>query len=139
MRRCRAAGKTRHSQIETAPKEMHWTTFPAKLRSKLLEQAVALHQNAPESIGVFPIVRAVLLIFIKRNRVCNLVRHFANRHRKIKFIEGLHHRPIKIGNRSRSQVDRSPITLARIDVKLMIDEIKSDLERPQAVWNRRSR
>src|SRR5262245_4651841 len=98
---CRSAGKTRHSQIEAAPEEMHRTAFSTKARSELLEHAIALDQNAPESIGVFPVVRAVLLVFIERNRILNLVRHFVNPYRQMKLVESLHHGTVKIRNGTR--------------------------------------
>jgi hypothetical protein len=118
---------------------MHGTAFSTKPRSELLEYAIALHQNPPESIGAFPIVRAVLLIFIERYRVFNLVRHLVNRHRQMKLVQSLHHGPVKIGNGTRFQVNRSPLAIARVDVKLVINEIKSNFERAYAVRDRRSR
>src|SRR5512132_2770314 len=101
MRWRRPAGKPRDRQIEAAPKEMHRTAFATKARSELLKHPIALHQNAPESIGVFPIVRPVLFIFIERDRVLNLVRHLVNRYRQMKLVESLHHSPIKICNGTR--------------------------------------
>src|ERR671919_276064 len=101
MRWRRPSGKARDRQIEAAPEEMHRTALATKARSELLEHPIALHQNAPESIGVFPIVRAVLVVFIERDRVLNLVRQLVNRYRQVKFVESLHHSPVKIGNEPR--------------------------------------
>src|SRR5262249_1818484 len=75
MRRSCPSGKPRQSKVEAAPEKMYRAAFATKARSELLEHAIALHQNPPESIGVFPIVRPVLFIFIERNRVLNLVRY----------------------------------------------------------------
>src|SRR5215208_2221362 len=93
----RTSGKARHSQVETAPEEMHRTAFAAKVRSEFLKHPIALHQNAPESVGVFPIVRPMLFIFIERNGVLNLVRRFVNRYRQLKLAESLHQTVVKIG------------------------------------------
>src|SRR5262249_33259187 len=56
MWRSRSAGKARHGQVEAAPEEMHRTAFATKPRSKFLKHPIDLHQNPPESIGVFLIV-----------------------------------------------------------------------------------
>src|SRR5215469_16903110 len=101
VRWSRSAGKARHSQIEAAPEEMRGAAFATKPRAELLEHAIALPQNAPESIGVFPIVRAVLFVFIERDRILNLVRELVDAHRQMKLFQSLHHIPVKIGNRTR--------------------------------------
>src|SRR4029078_5266061 len=116
MRRGRPSGKSRHSQIEAAPKEMHRAAFATKTRSELLEHPIALHQNTPESISVFAIVRAVLFVFIERNRILNLVRHLVNRYRQTKLIESLHHCLVKVGNGTRLELNRPLLAIARIDV-----------------------
>ena len=55
---------------------MHRTAFAAETRAKVLKHAIALHEHAPESVGIFAIVRAMLFILIKRDRILNLVRHW---------------------------------------------------------------
>ena len=94
-------GKPRDRQIEAAPEEMHRAAFATKSRTELLEHSIGLHQNTPKPIGVFPIVRPVLFIFIERDRVLNLVRYLVNRYRQMKLLESLHHSPIKICNGTR--------------------------------------
>ena len=69
---------------------MHRTAFATKPRSEPLEDAVALHKNPPKPIGVFAVVRAVLLVFIERDRVFNLVRHVVDLDRQFQIIQRLH-------------------------------------------------
>src|SRR4029450_13973546 len=123
MRRRRPSGKARDRQIEAAPEKMHRTAFATKPRSELLEHAIALHQHAPEYIGVFPIVSAVLFIFIKGDRVYDLVREFVYGYRQMQLIETLHHAAVKIGNRTRFQFNRPPLAIARLNAQLVIGEI----------------
>src|SRR5882757_1612374 len=74
--------ETRHGQIKTAPEKMHRTAFATETRAKLLKYAVALHQNVPEPVGIFAIVRAVLFVLIKRDRIFDLVRGGVDGHRQ---------------------------------------------------------
>ena len=115
MRWRRPSRKACHSQIEAAPEEMHRTAFAAKARSEFLEHAIALYQNAPESIGIFLIVRAMLFIFIERDRILNLVRYLVNCDRQMKLVESPHQSPVKIGNGTRLQFNRSSLAIARVD------------------------
>src|SRR5262245_11181100 len=98
MRRSHPSGEPSDSQVETAPKEMHRAAFATKARSELFKQSIALYENPPESIGVFPIVRAVFFIFIERNGILNLVRRLVNRYRQMKPVQSLHQSTVKIGN-----------------------------------------
>src|SRR5580704_1868463 len=82
MRRRWPSGETRHCQIKTAPEKMHRTAFPAETRAKLLKHAIALHEHAPEPVGIFAVIRAVLFVLIKRDRILNLVRHYVDSHRQ---------------------------------------------------------
>src|SRR5437762_8959186 len=139
VRRFRTSRETGHRQIKASPKEMHGTAFATKSRAELLEHAIALRQNAPESIGLFAVVRAMLFIFIERNRICYFIRQLVDRHREVELVEILHHGAIKVRNRTRLQFNRSQIAIARLNAELVFDEIKIDLERARAMRDRRSR
>ena len=115
---------------------MHRTAFAAKTRPELLEDAIALHKDAPEAIGKLTVVRTVFFIFIERDWVFDLVRHLVDGHRQTQFVEGLRHGPVKISYRARFQFNRSPRAIARVDEQLVIDEIKLDLERARTVRDR---
>src|SRR4029077_9138518 len=64
MRRRWPSGETRHCQIKIAPQKTHRTAFAAETRAKVLKHAIALHEHAPNPVGIFAIIRAVLLILI---------------------------------------------------------------------------
>src|SRR5437773_8284309 len=74
MGRRRPPGKTRHCQIKTAPEKMHRTALATESRSKFLKDAIALHEHAPESVRIFGVIRAMLVILVKRDCLLNLVR-----------------------------------------------------------------
>src|SRR6266496_5903651 len=88
------SGETRHCQIKTAPEKMHRAAFAAETRAKVLKQAIALHEHAPEPVGIFAIIRAVLLILIKRDRILDLVRRGIDGHGQLEIAQHLHHGPI---------------------------------------------
>ena len=71
-----------NGKIQSAEEKVHGTALPDEPRPELFHHAVRLNQNPPESVGVFPIVRPVLLIFIERNRILNLVRRHIDGHRQ---------------------------------------------------------
>src|SRR5262249_22692830 len=138
MRRRRPSGKTRHRQIKAPPEKMDRTALATKTRAEFFEHAIALDENAPEPIGVFAVVRTMIFIFIKRDRILDLVGHFVDGYPHVQVAQRLHYRLIKLRNRLRFQFDRSPSTIAFKDAQLVIDEIKADLERARAMRNRRS-
>src|SRR5947199_9906379 len=84
------AGKTRDGKIWRAPEKMDRTAFPAQARSKFFEDAVSLDQNAPESTGIFRVVRAMLLVAIELNRIRNLVRQYVDRDGEVELVQGAH-------------------------------------------------
>src|SRR6266403_962342 len=92
MRRRGPAGKTRDGKIWRAPEKMDRTAFPAEARSKFFEDAVGLDQNAPESIGIFRVVRAMLLVAIERNRIRNLVCQFVDPAGTVVYVQPGHAR-----------------------------------------------
>src|SRR4029453_14012696 len=120
--------ETRHCQIKTAPEKMHRTALATETRAKFLKYAIALHEHAPKPVRIFAVVRAVLFILIKRNRILNLVRRGFDSHRQLEIAQCLHHDPIKLGNRLRFQWNGSPRAIALVDEQLMIDEFKLYLE-----------
>src|SRR6185295_3012220 len=63
QRRRGAAGEARHREIERAPEEMHRAHFAEIARAEHVEDAIRLHELAPERLrggGVIARVRAVL-------------------------------------------------------------------------------
>ena len=117
---------------------MDRTAFPAEARSKFFEDAVGLDQNAPESIGIFRVVRAMLLVAIERNRIRNLVRQYVDLDGEIEFVQRAHDRLVEIRHAARFQFNRSLPAVAFQNPKLVIDEIETDLESVSSVRNRRS-
>src|SRR5947209_20215186 len=129
MRRRWTPGKTRDGEIKTAPEKMHRTAFPAETRAEILKHAIGLQENTPKPIRMIAIIRAVRFIALKRNRLLDFVRRRVNGHRQLQFSQRLHHRAVKICNRTWPQFDRTPPAAAAVDAQLVIDKIETDLER----------
>src|ERR1700719_1152733 len=86
------SGKTSDREIRRAPKKMDRTAFPAEPRSKFLKHAVDLDENAPKSVRIFRIIRAMLLILIERNRIRDLVRQGVDLDRQFQIVQRGHDR-----------------------------------------------
>src|SRR5262249_37670720 len=105
MRRRRSPGKSCHGKIETAPEKMNRTALSEQARSKILKPPIRLNKSAPESVRVFRIVSAMLLVFVERNRIRNLVRDHVDLYRQVQSVERLLHRLVKICYASRLERD----------------------------------
>ncbi len=130
------SGETRHCQIKTAPEKMHRTALPAETRAELLEYTIALHEHAPEPVGIFAIIRAVLLILIKRDRIFDLVRQAVDLHGQLEFLERIHPLAIKSRDRLGTQFQDAERAIAFQDPELVFDEVETHFERIVAVWDR---
>src|SRR6202011_5722353 len=139
MLRRGATGKTRDGKIRRAPEEMDWAAFSTEPRSKFLKYAIGLDQNAPESIGIFRIVRAMLIILVEGNWIGNLVRYDVDLDRQFQLVQRGHDRFVEIRHTARFQFDRSLRAVAFQNPKLVIDEIETNLKRVSSMRNRRSR
>src|SRR5215469_17903293 len=95
------SGETRHCEIKTAPEKMHWAAFTTETRAKFLENAIALHEHAPEPGCMFAVVRPVFFILIKRDRILNLVRRHVDLDRQLQIIQRLHDSLIELHHRLR--------------------------------------
>src|SRR6185437_184932 len=72
---CRTAGKTRDSQVKTAPEEMCRARFADEARAENVEHIVNRHQSAPEAPGIFLVVGGVYVVLIESNGIGDLHRH----------------------------------------------------------------
>src|SRR6266566_3865879 len=100
MRRRWTPGETRDGEIKTAPEKMHRTAFPAKARAEILKHAIGLYKDTPKPVRIIAIIRAVGFIALERNRVLDFVRRRVDGHRQLQFSQRLHHRVVKIRNRT---------------------------------------
>src|SRR5690606_2341436 len=80
MRRGLATREARHRQISTAPEVMNRTALADDLRAEIFENAFGLHEDAPISVCVFGIVRAMNIIRIEPNRIRKLAWHRIDLH-----------------------------------------------------------
>ena len=73
MQRRRAAGESRYGKIKTAPEEMHRTDLAQEPGSKVLEDAINLHEGALKSVYRVRIVRRVNRILFEWDWVGDFV------------------------------------------------------------------
>lgn len=68
-----AARKSRYCKIETAPEEVDWTDLAQEPGSKVLEDAIDLHEGAPKPVHRVRIVRRVYRIPFEWDWVGNFI------------------------------------------------------------------
>src|SRR5438270_3815450 len=136
MWRCRAAGKPRHRQIETAPEKMHRAAFAAKAGSKLFEHPIALQKHTPKSICVFGVVGPVLVVALKGHSVHNFVRRGVDLHGDAKLAQGFHNGTVKLRNTLGLEFQHSEAAVVREDSQFVRDEIEMNLECAGPEWDR---
>src|SRR5947208_4001654 len=139
MRRRGPAGETRHRQIKATPEKMHGTAFATETRPEFLQHTIALNKDAPEPIGIFAIVRAMLFILIERDRILNFVRRSVDGYWQLQFVQRRHDRLVKICHAPRLLFDRAVRAVALQNAKIVVDEIEINLESIGSMRNRRSR
>ena len=100
MRRRWTPGETRDGEIKAAPEKMHRTAFPAEARAKILKHAIGLEKDTPKPVRIIAIIRAMRFIALERNRILDFVRRGVDSHRQLQFGQRLHHRVVKICNRT---------------------------------------
>jgi hypothetical protein len=95
-KRRRAAGKSRHRQIETAPEDMHGAALRA-------EGAIDLQKDPPEMARIFGIISCMGSLLAKTNWVRDLVGPLTNFHFYPEVSQTCHHGHIKIRYRLRGE------------------------------------
>ena len=79
-RRSGTAREARHREVEAAPEEMDRADFADKARGKLLQDAVGLHEDPPETMSCIRIVRGVDDVFSEGDGMLQLHRRGMNGH-----------------------------------------------------------
>src|SRR5580704_4411623 len=98
MQGCWPARKPGHREIEAAPKEMHRAGLADKAAAEKLEDAIGLHEGAPEAMRCPGIVTGMAAIRRKTYRVCHLVWHFIDGDRDPNPAQQVERAAIKLGD-----------------------------------------
>ena len=136
-RRCGAAGKTRHRQVETTPEEMHGTRLADEARAKFVHHAIRLQQSQPEFLRVEAIILRMDAVALERDRVLDFTRHGPDVHLDAETAEALHEFGIEVGHRHRLEREVFDPAVARFDDQPMSGEVENDVERSSAIRHRR--
>src|SRR6516162_9445657 len=112
MARCRPPGEAGHREVEAAPKEMDRARLAQKAGAKALEDAIDLHQRAPEAMGSGAVVGSVGVVLRKADGVRHLVRHLVDDHRDADAVEQIDQAVMKVGNRLRLEWELPGIAAA---------------------------
>jgi hypothetical protein len=83
-------GKPGAGQIERAPEEMGRARLADEPAPKLLEHPIGMGQDPPATVGIFRVVRAVLLILGEWSRVLHLIRRWPEPGLDPQFLEQPH-------------------------------------------------
>jgi hypothetical protein len=108
-------------------------------RAELLEDPVGLHQDAPEPVGVFAVIRSVCLVLVEADGIGHFVGFRVDVDRQAELVQLLHEARVERRHRLRLQCDRSDAAVARLYGHLVTHEVEVDLERSVAMRNRRRR
>src|SRR6266446_3514804 len=128
MPRRQTSRKTGDREIKTAPEKMDRAALAAEMRTEFFEYAIALRQHAPKTVGVFRIIRSMLLVLFERNRGLNFVRRRVDRSVDLELAQRVHHFAIKCRNRFWTQFDNLRSSVGFQDAQFVIDEIETNLK-----------
>src|SRR5687767_1818360 len=84
--------KSRDGEVRPAPEKVHGTALADESRAKFFEDSVRLHEDAPETVRVFRVVRSMTFILIERGGVGDLVGLGPDAHAKVELLH-LRHEP----------------------------------------------
>ena len=97
------SGEPGHREIEAAPEEMDRARLADKAAAEELEDAIRLHERAPEAMGGGCVISGVDPVLRKADRIRNFVRRLLDRDRNAHAVEKIEGRAIEIGDRLRPQ------------------------------------
>src|ERR1700722_13614232 len=89
----------RDGKIEAAPEEVDCARLADKSAAEELEDAVRLHQRAPEAMGGGRVVGGVRSVLRKADRIRNFVRHFLDPDRNVHAAQQVQSRMVEISDR----------------------------------------
>ena len=115
---------------------MHRAAFADEPGPEGLQDAVGLHENAPEPEGVFAVIRSVHFVAVERNRVGHLVRLGADVHLKVEAGHLLHDPRVERRDRLRLQRHARRPPIARLNRQRVPDEIEFNLEASAPIRDR---
>src|SRR5258708_31057609 len=130
MARRAAAGKTRHSEIETAPEKLQRAGLAEEAGAELLEHPIGIEKNlkkAPERVRVVGGVRVILR---EADRLRQFVRHLVDHDVNAELGENSHNSRVKTSNRFSGQGKLPRCAFTGRNPRMMIDEVEVDLEGP---------
>src|SRR5436309_1513584 len=107
---------------------MHRAAFAYEARAKLLEHTLDLNEYAPEAIGVFGVIRSMLVIFRKGNRVLYFVGLRVYLNFNPDRAKCCHQLFVKVRDRARHEFDDLSFAVARIDEQVVVNEVEINLE-----------
>src|SRR5687768_4189289 len=90
-------------EVGRTPEKVYRAAFADEARAESGEDALALHEDAPEPVGVLGVVRTVNFILIERNRVGNFIGIAVDRHRQAEPLQLVHQPRVEPGDGPRLQ------------------------------------
>src|SRR5690606_39113391 len=137
---CSGARRTENrvtARSKPPPEEVHRAALAHEAGTELLQHAVGLTEYLPAPVRQFGLIHPVLEILVERDRILDLDGPTPDPDRHPGCPQRLHHLPVELRDRSRTQSDRSFASVADLDAEYVVDEVEIDLEGAQPMRHRR--
>src|SRR5262249_52826103 len=131
------AGESGISQVEASPEEMNRAAFADEARSEFLNHPAGGKQNPPEALDILGVVRAVLLVPLKRNGFRNFLGLGVDDATDSQRFERLHQPPVKCRHGLWFEGQDAAAALAGVDFEPVLQEVELDLEYTLTTGDRR--
>src|SRR5688572_17883898 len=126
-------------EIRGTPKEVDGAALANESAAENLENAIRLHEHAPEAVHRIAVVGLVGAIAFERNRILQLVGAAVNLDRYVQPRERVEHLLVELSDGLRLERHVEKTAVGGPHDELVRDEIELDLERARAGWNGRRR
>src|SRR5690606_8694790 len=113
--RARAVPRTASPPGRSPPEEVHRAALAHEAGTELLQHAVGLTEYLPAPVRQFGLIHPVLEILVERDRILDLDGPTPDPDRHPGCPQRLHHLPVELRDRSRTQSDRSFASVADLD------------------------
>ncbi len=127
------AGEACAGEIERSPKEVDGTDLAAEAGAELGEDAGGLEEYAGEAVDVFRVVGVVGLVFSEGDGVGDFTWYGPDADGAVDAVEGGEDLVVEAGDGHGLEGDGATGAVARVDEKLVREEVEVDLEHARAV------
>src|SRR5438046_7453138 len=133
MARGAPSRETRHREIKTAPEEMYRARLANEAGAEVLEHPVGVDKDLKKTPHRIRIVRGVLVVLRKPDRLRQFVRHLIYRDVNAEFGETSHDRCVETRDRLSGESELQGGAATGRNPQNMIDKVEIELKAARAV------